>query len=672
MPYVINYFGPDPQFFDTAFFDQDGNFEVDALSSSSTSIVVENAATGAITTFTGTGFVLDADTGEPTAGTIASIDFSLGGARVAEIAGLDWELTDFVAALDALEVDDDGLLNALLSRDTIEFDGSGASAGADFGLPGVASVVTITGTPFNDFLEGGDAADAIDGGDGDDEIVAGAGDDTIDGGDGTDVVVYDLEGFGAVDIDLRVDVATGTFNGVAFAHTIFNVEDVFGSLTGADSITGNAADNWVEGLGGDDTLEGLGGDDYLRGNDGNDSLVGGDGNDTLIGDPGNDTLIGGDGNDLFVGGDGDDLIETGDNDAFDEIAGGLGNDTFVLTGMATGFLDLGYFDVVTAISAMIDGVADTGTIDKGAGGIDTLVDVATALGADGVALYGTDLGDSFTLNVAAGQFLAVMGGQGADSYDVTNGGGTVRLDFRGGSNGIDVDLSTGTITDDGFGNAETLTGAVTEVRATMNDDVVTGGAADERFILEAGDDTVDGGDGTDTVVFRFASTSLSGNDLGAGEFEIFFSEGTALLSSIERFVFSDGTFTAAELAALLATSTLIEGSASADLLVGTAADDTILGFEGDDTLDGAGGDDSIEGGPGNDLLLGGSGADILRGRDGDDTLEGGDGNDTLDGGDGDDVLIGGESEADLRDVIFGGAGNDRIDGKLRKRLALWR
>ncbi|WP_371039404.1 calcium-binding protein, partial [Rhodosalinus sp. FB01] len=556
MSYTITYQGPDPFFFDTAFFDQDGNFDVEALSSSSTSIVLENAATGAVTTLTGAGFALDPVTGEPTAGTISSIDFSQNGVSVADITGLDWPLADFAAALDALEADDDGPLNTLLSGDAIVFDGSGASAGADFGLPGVTSQLTITGTQFDDFLEGGD---------------------------------------------------------------------------------------------------------------------------------------------------GDDLIATGDNDGSDVIVGGLGHDEFILTDMTTGFLDLVYFDVATAISASIDGVANTGSVDKGAAGTDTLTDVATALGADGLAIYGTDLGDSFTLNVAAGQFLAVRGAQGADSYDVTNVGGTVRLDFRGGTNGIDVDLSTGTIADDGFGNAETLTGAVTEVRATMNDDVVTGGDADERFILQAGNDTVDGGAGTDTLRFDrsrvdspvvvdleggtatgswegqafsytvsnienvrgsvfddsltgdsegnriegnagndmltggdgndtllggegidtagfgVASTDISGTDLGGGDLEIVSSEGTDFVSGVENFVFTDGTLTAAEVVTLIS-SRVFDGTSGADSILGGAGDDTINGFGGDDTLDGGSGNDLVQGGPGDDRLTDGRGVD---------TVDGGPGNDTF-------------------------------------------
>lgn len=74
------------------------------------------------------------------------------------------------------------------------------------------------------------------------------------------------------------------------------------------------------------------------------------------------------------------------------------------------------------------------------------------------------------------------------------------------------------------------------------------------------------------------------------------------------------------------------------------------------------GNDVLTGGSGSDILRGRDGADILRGQAGQDWLRGGDGADTLNGASGDDFIFGGDSEADLRDVVYGGAGHDKIDG----------
>ena len=81
-----------------------------------------------------------------------------------------------------------------------------------------------------------------------------------------------------------------------------------------------------------------------------------------------------------------------------------------------------------------------------------------------------------------------------------------------------------------------------------------------------------------------------------------------------------------------------------DLLVGDAADNVIEGLGGNDVLDGQGGNDEIYGGFGNDTMLGGAGDDYLDdwgsdGYGGNDYLDGGTGVDIMYGGDGDDIYI---------------------------------
>ena len=56
----------------------------------------------------------------------------------------------------------------------------------------------------------------------------------------------------------------------------------------------------IQGCEGDDTISGSAANEWIEGNGGTDSLSGGDGNDVLIAAGGNDTLIGGNGNDLFL------------------------------------------------------------------------------------------------------------------------------------------------------------------------------------------------------------------------------------------------------------------------------------------------------------------------------------------------------------------------------------
>jgi serralysin len=77
---------------------------------------------------------------------------------------------------------------------------------------------------------------------------------------------------------------------------------------------------------------------------------------------------------------------------------------------------------------------------------------------------------------------------------------------------------------------------------------------------------------------------------------------------------------------------------------------------------GQSGHDRLQGNAADNMLFGEDGNDTLLGEAGNDTLRGGDGSDELNGGAGDDFIFGGETEADLRDVIFGGEGNDSIHG----------
>jgi Ca2+-binding RTX toxin-like protein len=74
----------------------------------------------------------------------------------------------------------------------------------------------------------------------------------------------------------------------------------------ADSVTGNAAANRIEGMNGNDLLQGGGGADTLMGGFGSDTQRGGAGNDSLSGMAGDDALFGGAGHDSLRGGPGTD------------------------------------------------------------------------------------------------------------------------------------------------------------------------------------------------------------------------------------------------------------------------------------------------------------------------------------------------------------------------------
>jgi Ca2+-binding RTX toxin-like protein len=151
-------------------------------------------------------------------------------------------------------------------------------------------------------------------------------------------------------------------------------------------------------------------------------------------------------------------------------------------------------------------------------------------------------------------------------------------------------------------------------------------------------DSMDGGDGNDTLVGGYGRDTLNGgND-----------------------------------------ADLLFGDDNDDVLTGGGDADTLVGGQGRDLLNGDGGDDCLFGGDSKDTLYGGDQNDILCGGEENDVLYGGNQSDTLNGAEGDDTLWGGTGAGDdgAADVfvyevsrwacdkgdekVFGGGGNDWI------------
>lgn len=217
---------------------------------------------------------------------------------------------------------------------------SATSGAALNGTAGDDLIVGQTGAA-NDLLLGGASDDVLSGLAGDDSLYGEDGDDILEGGLGADR----LDGGGnpasgggdtiryvrsdAVTIDLRLTTAQA--GGHAAGDTLFGIENVVGSLTGGDTITGDDNANRIDALDGDNVLDGKGGDDVLIAGSGNDIIRGDAGEDNISAGGGNDQIWGGDHDDILVGGDGDDQLrgEAGD----DQLLGGDGNEA-VLDGGA--------------------------------------------------------------------------------------------------------------------------------------------------------------------------------------------------------------------------------------------------------------------------------------------------------------------------------------------------
>jgi Ca2+-binding RTX toxin-like protein len=264
--------------------------------------------------------------------------------------------------------------------------------GEETRLDGGGGNDTLTGSVSHDVLNGGSGNDSISAGSGVDTLIGGEGDDVMDGGSGVDTADYSAATRG-VFVNLALAGPQDTGNGTG-RDTLSNIENVTGSGTVRDNLTGNGLNN---------VLVGLNGNDVLAGGAGNDTLDGGNSNDTLHGDAGDDRLIGGYGTDLMYGDAGIDTADyTGDGRAV--------NVSLTLTTAQ----DTGYgLDTLSGIENLIGGagndrlVGSTGVNElRGGAGKDALSGIG---GAD--TLYGED-GDDNIVGGAGNDLL--IGGAGAD------------------------------------------------------------------------------------------------------------------------------------------------------------------------------------------------------------------------------------------------------------------
>ena len=229
-------------------------------------------------------------------------------------------------------------------------------AGGDAAADTFSSIENLTGSNGFDRLTGNAGVNIIKGLGGNDTIEGGASGDTLDGGTGNNTLSYE----NSIGVTMSLDgllLATGD----AAGDIISNFQNLSGSLTGSDTLRGNALDNIIKGNGGSDLLSGGLGADTLDGGEGFDfadyrndgavtidllngifqgaaagdsfisieGIVGGigdntikgtdldeefiafDGTNTLQGRGGPDTLTGGEGRDTITGGEGDDTISGG-------------------------------------------------------------------------------------------------------------------------------------------------------------------------------------------------------------------------------------------------------------------------------------------------------------------------------------------------------------------------
>tara|TARA_R110002124_G_scaffold64985_2_gene178029 strand:- start:862969 stop:881598 length:18630 start_codon:yes stop_codon:yes gene_type:complete len=581
-------------------------------------------------------------------------------------AGID--LVDYSAELHAISVtiefgtfqveldaDDDGI-----------FDGSASEL-----IDELSNIEAIRGTGFDDVLIGQGldtgVAETFYGGDGNDYISISAGNDTAFGEGGDDEIkatdetflgayydggttnevkgdTIDFNSFGGTKIVFDMGVNTvGNVSANSQVHTAINFENVIGSQSGADTITGDGSANVIsggrggrnvlDGGGGVDTIDlsnrNIGGADFSRiemsrgwfnsHDDATDTtfadterdeiysnfenLIATNMSDTIVGTVGNNNIVAGGGSDTI---DGDAGLDTLDYSYY-TYGGAISGITANLAGLDGSVTDFWYgSDIYTNLERIIGSDAD-----------DTFViNNISAAGWLGNTDYLYD-GFSETSNTAAG-------GIGVDMLELTGTMGVV--------SGADLDVN--------FDNIEYLklsqTAASTDSLAITGDDIagLLNGSESLAFTLELTEILVF--DISDGATWLGQAPTISGSDL--------------------LYTFADdGDF---------ADDDNITLTIKGDFVWGTDDDNSAGGIDysvhdksQQNVLIALKGDDTFFAGDGDDILLGYEGNDVLYGQADDDTIEGGDGDDTLDGGDDNDILRGGLGD----DVMVGGTGIDTVD-----------
>jgi Ca2+-binding RTX toxin-like protein len=233
-------------------------------------------------------------------------------------------------------------------------------------------------------------------------------------------------------------------------------------------------------------------------------------------------------------------------------------------------------------------------------------------GGDGVEfIYGGDFAETITTGGGALNFVASRGGDD----NITGGAGT---DFIAAGKGDDT-VSSGDAQD--FVTTDDMDVANGNIIPLSNSDAgndVIDLGADDDFVAVGSNlqtaDEINGGDGTDYVVFEGDYTTATGNALSLGD---------ETLTDVEYFIMSGGydyDITLNDSTFSSATATIQGGGlASGDILTIDASAETATNI-------------TINGGAAADTLIGGGGNDVIIGGTGDDTITGGAGRDTLIGG----------------------------------------
>ncbi|MEF8707541.1 MAG: DUF4347 domain-containing protein [Candidatus Accumulibacter propinquus] len=532
---------------------------------------------------------------------------------------------------------------------TVSLATAGAQATGGSGSDTLISIENLTGSGFNDALNGNAGSNVLDGGAGNDTLNGGTGADTMLGGDGSDLYTIDHAGDVVTETNAAAAGGIDTVNALV-DHTLgAHVENLKLIAAGTVNGTGNGLDNLIYAGSGNNVINGAGGNDTvsytLAGAGVTISLAtagaqatGGSASDTLIsiehliGSGFNDNLTGNTANNVLDGGAGSDFLNGGVG--ADTMLGGDGTDSYCVdhagdlvtennSSLATGGNDVIY--------SYLAAYTLTANVER------LRLMLAGASNGTGNALDNT-------LYAADGNNV-LDGAAGSDtvSYAFATAGVTLNLATAGAQ-------ATGGSASDTLISIEHLIGSGLNDNLTGNggNNVLDGGAGSDFLNGATGADTMLGGDGTDSYCVDHVGdlVSESNSSLATGGNDIVYSylASYTLTANVERLRLmlagvSNGTGNALDNTLYAGDgNNVIDGAAGNDTVsyafatagvtvslatpgaqaTGGSASDTLISIE---HLIGSGFNDNLTGNAGNNVLTGGAGSDVLTGGAGSDTFD---------------------------------------------------
>jgi Ca2+-binding RTX toxin-like protein len=554
------------------------------------------------------------------------------------------------------------------------------------------SSINGTGNELDNVITGNSYDNLLSGGAGDDTLASGLGNDTMIGGTGNDTYVVDSAGDVVTEnagegADTVKSFITYTLGANLENLTLTGTATINGTGNELDNvITGNSSANVLDGVTGADTMiGGLGDDTYIVDNPGDVIIENdGEGYDTVIANMSyaitseglnkliltGSTSLNGTGNqyaNTLIGNSGDNILDGG-ADA-DTMAGGLGNDTYVvdnvgdvITENAGAGTDTIQSSVTYTLSTNVENLTLLGTANINGTG-NSLDNVLTGNSGDNVldGRAGNDtmvggLGNDIYIVDSTDDVVVESAGEGSDtvksSITYTIGANTENLTLTGTSNinGTGNELDN-TITGNYYNNILNGGAGNDILDGSLGADTLIGGTDDDIYIIDDSGDVVieASGEGIDMVKSSISYTlgvnvenlTLIGASNGSGNI-------------LDNVLIGNNYVN------------LLDGGAGADTMVGGIGDDTyIIDNVGDIVIENVGeGNDTVKSslsytiganvenltltgteasdGTGNELdnvITGNNYNNVLSGGAGNDSLNGGAGADTMAGGMGDDTYI---------------------------------